>query len=105
MADLVSGVFNWGGSTVGGVSGFVMDQWGSRLGQVAFAAAVLYWIFSSQYSIDTLRKMIPGVSSGPVKIMNAALFGLILYMGMKVVFDPFVGALSQEAEKGNGNGN
>ena len=99
MTDFLSGVFNWGGSTVSGVSGFVMDQWGSRLGQVAFAAAVLYWVFSSQYSIDALRKMIPGVSAGPAKIMNAALFGFFLFMGMKIVFDPFVSALSQEAEK------
>jgi len=99
MADLVQNVFGFGGQAVGGVTGFVMDQWGSKLGQVAFFAAVLFWFVNNNTWLDQLRKMVPGAGMVGAKVANAVFFGALLYIGMKLVFEPFMLAMAQRQEK------
>ena len=99
MADLVQGVFGFAGQTAGGVSGFIMDQFGNQVGKVALAAAVLFYIVNTKAVLDPIRKMIPGQSQLGANVANAIVFGLLLYVGMKVVFEPLMMGLAQRQEK------
>jgi len=99
MTDLVSNLSGLGGTTVGGISGWIEGQWSGRVVQVAVFAGVLHYITSSTAVIQIIKNAIPGFPTGSANLFNSVIYGVLLWVGIKFVFDPFIQAMAQNQEK------
>ena len=99
MTDLVSNLSGLGGTTVGGISGWIEGQWSGRVVQVAVFAGVLHYITSSTAVIQVIKNAIPGFPTGSANLFNSVIYGVLLWVGIKFVFDPFIHAMAQNQEK------
>ena len=116
MTDLfsgtVGGLAGLGGRTIGGVGDVIESSWGTRVVQVAVFAAIMHYFTSSVAVIQGIKNAIPGFPKGSAKLFNSLIFGFLMWVGIKFIFDPFVQGiavnqdqLEQEVVKqANGNG-
>lgn len=94
MTDIFSGTIGGlaglGGRTIGGVGDAIESSWGTRVVQVAVFAGIMHYFTSSVAVIQGIKNAIPGFPKGSAKLFNSLIFGFLMWVGIKFIFDPFV---------------
>ena len=76
---------------VKGAKGYVSSQWSSRSVQVAVYAAVLFYVVANPAVFKFMESLIPGkVKFMSLLVLHSILFGVLMFVGTKFVFDPLL---------------
>ena len=80
---------------VGGVQGWVGQQWTQRVVQVSVYASIVFFLLSSLPLINWVEKnvwSVFGIKLGAdgTRVLHAIIFGLFMYVGTRFILDPVI---------------
>ena len=90
-----------------GPASFLERQWHQRLVQISVFAALLFFLLGSYDLIDQIQKMLRKVGlkfgKDSTRVVNSALFGLLLFLLTRFVMDPVIKRMAGGIVEGQTN--
>ena len=102
----MSGIFDFVVKEVVEVEHFLLQQWGSRMVQVAVYSGVVFYVLSTYELIGFVEKQLVNlglkVGKDGTRVLHAVIFACFMYYGSRLILDPVVNKLHLEGKKENG---
>lgn len=102
----MSGVFDFVVKEVGQVEHFLLQQWSSRMVQVAVYSGVVFYVLSTYELIGFVEKQLVNlglkVGKDGTRVLHAVIFAVFMYYGSRLILDPVVNKLHLQGKKENG---
>jgi len=99
----MSGIFDLVVKEVGQVEHFVLQQWSSRMVQVAVYAGVVFYVLSTYELIGFVEKQLVSVGlkigKDGTRVLHAVIFAIFMYYGSRLILDPVVNKLHLQGQK------
>jgi len=102
----MSGIFDFVVKEVVEVEHFLLQQWGSRMVQVAVYSGVVFYVLSTYELIGFVEKQLVNlglkIGKDGTRVLHAVIFAVFMYYGSRLILDPVVNKLHLEGKKENG---
>ena len=99
----MSGIFDFVVKEVGEVEHFLLQQWGSRMVQVAVYSGVVFYVLSTYELIGFVEKQLVNlglkVGKDGTRVLHAVIFAIFMYYGSRLILDPVVNKLHLKGKK------
>ena len=99
----MSGLFGFVVKEVGQVEHFLLQQWSSRMVQVAVYSGVVFYVLSTYELIGFVEKQLFNlglkVGKDGTRVVHAVIFAVFMYYGSRLILDPVVNKLHLQGKK------